>query len=134
MIQNCADEFDIEGTNSIYQHDDFFDTWCYEESVFMKWTYDIKLDHYKLYLAYLFTADEYKLMIPKIIPEHNEVHILKLHNVIKLNQDKGMCELYIETVSHDENDDGSNVCWENSIIQMVLNVILPVYKDLYASF
>ena len=48
MTQKCADEFDMKGTNSRYQHDAFFDTWCYEESVFKKWMYDIKPNHYKL--------------------------------------------------------------------------------------
>ena len=40
----------------------------------------------------------------------------------------------IETISYDESDEATNVCWENSIIKMLLNVILPVYEDLYKYF
>ena len=95
MTKKCADEFEIQGTNSRYKHDAFFDTWCYEDSVFNKWMYDIKAHHYKIYIGYLFTEYECKHMTPKIEPKHTEVHVLKLHNVIKLNHDKVRCELDI---------------------------------------
>ena len=90
--------------------------------------YTIKNEHYKVYIGYFFTEDEFKYMTPKIDPEHTEVHILKLHSVIELNNDKVICELDIETMSYDESDEANNVCWENSIIQMLLKVLLPVYK------
>ena len=34
-------------------------------------------------------------------------------------------------MSNDDNNEISNLLWENSIIQMVLNVLQPVYDDLY---
>ena len=98
MTKKCADEFEIQGTNNRYKHDAFFYTWCYEDSVFNKWMYDIKKNHYKLYIGYLFTEYECKYILPKIDPKHNELHVLKLHNVTKLNHDTVRCELNIETI------------------------------------
>ena len=69
MTKNCADDFEIQGTSSRYPHDSFFDTWCYEDSVFNKWMYIIKNDHYKLYIGHLFTGDKWKHMTPKIDPK-----------------------------------------------------------------
>ena len=37
-------------------------------------------------------------------------------------------------MSNDDNNEATNLCWENSIIQMVLNVIQPVYNYLYKMF
>ena len=67
-------------------------------------------------------------MTPRILQKHTEVHILKLHNEIELNLDKVRCELDIETMPNDENNDATNVYWANSMIQMLLNVLQPVYK------
>ena len=50
MTAICAEAFNIEGTNTIYQHDEFFDTWCYDELVFNYWMYYIKQDNFKPYL------------------------------------------------------------------------------------
>ena len=96
--------------------------------------FDTKPHYYNIYLGYLFTAYEYKHMTLKIHSKNNEVYVLKLHKIIKLNNEKVTCELDIETVSYYESDDATNVCWANSIIKMVLDVILPVYKDLYTYF
>ena len=126
MTKKCAHEFELQGTNNRYKHDAFFDTWCYDDSVFHKWIYTIKNEHYKVYMGYLFTKDECKYLTPIIIQKHTEVQILKLHNEIELNLDKVRCELDIETMLYDENNEATNVCWANIIIQMLLNVLLPV--------
>ena len=69
-------------------------------------------------------------MTPRIDPKHTEVHVLKLHNLIKFNHDRVRCELDIKTISYDESDETTNACLENSIIKMLLNVLLPVYEAL----
>ena len=59
-----------------------------------------------------------------------KVHICILHNEIELKNEELTSKLQIETMSNDDNNEATNVCWENSIIQMVLNVLQPVYDDL----
>ena len=51
-----------------------------------------------------------------------------------MNHKKVRCELDIETISYDESDEATNLFWAKIIIQMLLNVLLPVYEDLYKSF
>ena len=82
-------------------------------------------------MGYLFTKDECKYIIPSMFPKHTELHICKLHNEIELKHYEFTCELKIETISNDENNEATNLFWANSIIQIVLNVLKPVYNDLY---
>ena len=70
-------------------------------------------------MGYLFTKDQCEYIIPRIIPRNKEVHICKLHNEIELKHEEFTCELEIENMSNDDNNDATNVFWENIIIQMV---------------
>ena len=70
-------------------------------------------------------------MTPKIDHKHTEVHIIKLHHEINLNLEKVRCELDIETMSNDYNNEATNIYWANSIIKNLLKVLQPVYKYLY---
>ena len=43
--------------------------------------------------------------------ENLKVHVLKLKNVIKLKEKKVMCDKDIDTCSHSESDEATNLCW-----------------------
>ena len=60
MTEKCAEAFNTKKPDSIYMNDAFFDTWCYDISIFKNWLYYIKADSFKIYLQYLLTQDEYK--------------------------------------------------------------------------
>ena len=80
-------------------------------------------------MGYLFTKDEYKCIITRILPRNKKVLICKLHNEIELKHEELTSELRIETTSNYDNNEATNVCQANSIIQMVLNFLQPVYND-----
>ena len=107
--KTCAQEFELQGKNNIYKHDAFFYTWCYDDSLFQKWMYTIKKEHSIVYMGYLFTRDECKYTIPRILQKYTEVNILKLHNEIELKSDKVICELDIGNISNDDNNEDNNV-------------------------
>ena len=134
MTEQCTCEFLVEGINNRYKHDALFNTYFYDYSAFKNLIYTIKEDDFKVYMGYFFTKDECEYIIPRILQRHTEVHICKLHNETKLKHDELTCELEIETMSNNVNNEATNVFWENSIIQMVLNVFQPVYDDLQFFF
>ena len=45
-----------------------------------------------------------------------------------------MCDKDMDTCSHSESDEAANVCWANSMIQIIFHVIYPLYKELYKSY
>ena len=90
------------------------------------------MDSLQIYLQYLFTQDEYKNMNQTIKPKHLQVHILKLKNVIKLKENKVMCDKDMETRSDSESDEAANACWANSMIQSFFRLFTH-YKMTYTN-
>ena len=116
MTEKCAEIFNTKQSDRRYMHDAFFDTWCYDISINQNWLYHIELDCLHNYLQYLFTQDEYKIMNKTINQEHLQVRIIKSKNIIKLKENKVMCDKDMETYSDSESDEAANVCWANSMI------------------
>ena len=50
MTEKCAEAFNTKQPHSIYMHDAFFDTWCYDISIFNNWLYHIKTDSLSLFI------------------------------------------------------------------------------------
>ena len=51
-----------------------------------------------------------------------------------MKTDNVICDANIDLCSDNENDETANVCWANSMIQMIFQVISPFYDDLYKSY
>ena len=45
-----------------------------------------------------------------------------------------MCDKEMEKCSDSESNEAANLCWANSMIQMVFHVVYPLYKELYKSY
>ena len=117
MTQTCLDKFLDEEINHGYKHDAFFDTYCDDNSVSKNWIYTIKDEDFNVYMGYLFIKDKCEYIIPRIIPTNKKFHICKLHNEIELKNEELISELQIENMSNDDNNETTNVCWENRIIR-----------------
>ena len=134
MTDKCATDLNTNKSHGSYMHDTFFDTWCSHRTKFSNWLYHIEKERFQIYLQHIFAQDEYEIMNKKIQQKHLKVRILKLNNIIKLKTDNVICDANIDLCSDNGNDETANVCWANSMIQMIFQVISPFYDDLYKSY